>query len=148
MTSLDQCVEDILDEIVAEIQLETGGGTLSEVQSVVRGDRARPMPKLPAVWVVPQAAQFRQDVFGSEEGWTMPVSIAALVKADDPDTGGRLAQSITARARTAALRARPAGIAVIDVRSDTFDPGARSSERNRNLFWTDATIRVTFTVDE
>ena len=78
----------------------------------------------------------------------MPVSIAALVKADDPDTGGRLAQSITARARTAALGVRPVGVAVTDVRSDTFDATARSSERNRNLFWTDATILVTFTVDE
>lgn len=149
MATLDQAVEDILTEIVESITAETDAtGSLSEVVSVVRGDRARPMPALPAVWVVPQSAKFVQAEFGEQEEWFMPVSIAALVKDDNPDTGGRLAQSITARARAAALNSRPAGVAVIDVRSDTFDPTARSSEQNRTLFWTEATIRVTFTVDE
>lgn len=148
MKNLDESVEDIIDAVVGAIRDELSGGELSDVQDVVRGDRARPMPKLPAVWVVPQPARFNQETYGDEETWSMPISIAALVKSDDPDTGGRLAQSISARARAAALPARPVNVDITDVRSETFDPTARSSERNRNLFWCEAVIRVTFTVDE
>lgn len=148
MATLDSSIEAILSAIVETLETEMGGGELSDVLSVKRGDRARPMPDLPAVWVIPQRAQFRQDVFGSEEGWALPVSIAALVKSDNPDTGGRQAQSIAARARAVALAVRPAGVDVLDVLSESFDPTARSSERNRNLFWTDATIRVLFTADD
>ena len=149
MTTLDVAVEEILDAIVDAITAatnETGGG-LDEVQAVVRGDRARPMPATPAIWVVPQAAQATQEEFGGDEAWRMLVSIAALVKSDSPDTGGRVAQRLSARAAAIARDARPAGGYVIDVRPDSFDPTARSSERNRNLFWTDATVSVWFTVE-
>lgn len=152
MATLSGSVEAILDSIVEAIQgavNDSGGELIDEgVRSVVRGDRARPMPELPSVWVVPQIAQFTQHEFDSET-WAMPVSIAALVKSDDPADGGKAAQRIAALARAAALTARPGSgddAEVIDVRSQSFDPTARTSERNRTLFWTDATILVTFSV--
>lgn len=147
MATLDEAVEGILDAIVDGISAaaEEVGGGLDEVQAVVRGDRARPMPKLPAVWVVPQPMTATQETYGNEEAWTMRVSIAALVKSDSPEEGGRKAQRFAARAAAVVKSLRPdlSGY-VVDIRMDSFDPTARSSERNRNLFWTDATVRVTF----
>jgi hypothetical protein len=152
MATLDVNVEAIIDAIVGAIEAETeSGGTLPDVRSVVRGDRARPMPNLPSVWVVPQLAQMIRGHYGDED-WTLPISIAALVKGDTPAEAGRDSQRIAALARSAALRARDVanadGAAVTDIVSTSFDPTARSSERNRTLFWTEATISVTFTVTE
>jgi hypothetical protein len=79
----------------------------------------------------------------------MPVGIAALVKDDDPEAGGRECARLAALARSAAIRDRDFGLSyVIDTTSQRFDGSARSNERNRNLFWSDATVVVTFTVEE
>lgn len=150
MTTLDVSVELIIDMIVQAIMGETGGGTLSDVVTVVRGDRARPMPVLPAVWIVPQPAQMDRMTY-DDETWVMPISIAALVKGDDPADAGRDSQRITALARSAALSVKLLGIpgvSLVDIVSVSFDPTARSNERNRTLFWTEAVINVTFTVTE
>lgn len=155
MPKLDESVEAIIDAIVAAVQtaVDDSGedGLLQDVKAVVRGDRARPMPELPAVWVVPQPAQMLRGTYGNED-WSFPVSIAGLVKADDPASGGRSSQAITALARSAALLCKSdmdsRGAQVTDVVSTSFDPTARSSEQNRTLFWTEATVTVTFVVNE
>jgi hypothetical protein len=149
MMPLAESTDAILDAMVDAVRAETQpGGLLEGVKAVVNGDRERPMPKLPAIWVIPQLATFAQETFGDEETWSMLVSIAALVKSDDPATGSRLALEYSSRARRPVLAVRPASVAITDIRSETFDPAARSSEQNRNLFWTDATVRVVFTVLE
>jgi hypothetical protein len=145
---------EAFDAIVAAIAsaLEdwaTQGMPLSDVRSVVRGDRSRPMPALPAIWVVPEAATQEGGTFGDPETWVMPVTLAALVKSDDPETGGRECARLAADARKAVLSDRRLGLEyVVDTVSTTFDGAARSSERNRNLFWADATVRVRFGVEE
>lgn len=151
--NLHESVEAILDAIVAAIEAATAvpGSGLEDVKSVVRGERARPMPLMPAVWVVPQPAEATQSTYGNEEAWRMPVALAALVKADDAETGTRTAQRIAARAAgvAKAIHADPSlDGCEVDVRMRAFDGAARSTESNRNLFWTDATIVVTFVVDD
>jgi len=147
--TLAASIEAILDGLVSAIQAQVNAPATplgqQGILAVVRGDRARPMPALPSIWVVPQIAMFSQHEFDAET-WAMPVSLAALVKSDDPAAGGTSAQTIAALARTAALTARPSGAEIIDIRSQSYDPTARSSERNRTLFWTDAIILVTFSV--
>jgi hypothetical protein len=146
LTTLDTAVERILDAIrdaIVAASNETGGG-LDEVASVVLGDRARPMPDLPAVWVIPQVAQYEQTEYGDSETWTLDVSIAALVSSDDPEEGAAKARTLAARARGAALTIRGSLDELVDVTSRTYDPHPRRSEENRNLHWTDATVRVTF----
>lgn len=146
--SLDAIQDAIADAIVALVA--EPGSDIADVKEVVRGDRDRPMPDLPAVWVVPNTAQMEQATYG-EETWALPVSIAALVKGDKPATAVRDAQRIAAHARRAALRletkqaATAAGAQVTDIVSESFDPIARTSERNRTLFWCEAVVRVTFT---
>lgn len=152
MATLDVSVEAIIDAVVSAIEAETDeDGTLSDVRSVVRGDRARPLPEMPSVWVVPEAASMVRATYG-EETWSLPLSIAALVKGDTPAEAGRDAQRIAALARSAALRAKDAaddgGAQVTDIISTSFDATARSSERNRTLFWVEAVVTVLFTVIE
>lgn len=150
MATLDEMVEDILDGIADALSAaaeETGGG-LDEVAAVVRGDRARPMPELPALWVVAQSAMYEVSEYGDDETWSMDVALAALVKSDDAEEGARTARVLAARARKVALTIRHSIDGLIDVTSRTFDPQARRSEANRNLHWTDSTVRVTFTVTD
>ena len=153
MAELSTSVEAIIDAIVSEVEdlVAEVGSPIGDVKSVVRGDRARPMPELPSVWVVPQPARMDQATY-DDETWALPVSVAALVKGDKPAEAGSASQRIAAIARRAALHAREAanagGAKVTDIVSTSFDPTARSSERNRTLFWTEAVVTVTFTVDE
>lgn len=150
MTDLATSIEGILGAIVSALEAASViDGPLDGIKTVVRGERARPQPAMPAVWVVPEQASFRQESYGTET-WALPVILAALVKGTNPDTTAQLSQVFAAKARGVALAARPTsetGIAVTDVISQTFDPQAHSSESNRSLFWTEATILVTFDCD-
>lgn len=149
MTDLATSIAGILDAVVSALSAETSGGRLDGIAAVVKGDHARPLPKMPAVWVVPDQASFVQASYGTET-WTLPVTLAALVKGADPETAARSSQTYAANARAVALAARPpvdSGIELTDVTSQTFDPTAHSSESNRSLFWTEATVLVTFDCD-
>lgn len=157
--TLADAVEGVLDAIVAAITAETEPDlTLDGIRSVVRGDRARPMPMLPAVWVVPEPARTTSSATRSNraagspaisEVWEMPVRIAALVASDDAEQGARDAVRYAALARKAALSARRLGLEYVnDVSSTTFDAADRRSATNRNLHTADATVSVTFWVRE
>jgi hypothetical protein len=146
--NLSDSVVAILDSVQAALEDETAGGTLSDVKTIVRGMRARPMPALPAVWIVPQTALCERAEYDSQT-WTLDISLAALVKNDDVEQGGKDAQRIAADALKAVLATRTTIVAdVIDFVPATFDTTARSAERNRTLSWTEATARVIFTVTD
>ena len=151
---LDEAVEAILDEIVEIIRDASEESSppsidLSEVRTVVRGDRARPQPVMPAIWVVPEPAVADHTTHGLAEAWTMAVTIAALVSSDDPEQGARDAVRLAARARSSVLRNRRLTLAYVqDIVSTRFDAAARTSERNRNLHWADATVTVRFKIWE
>jgi len=142
--------DSIVDGIVKAVEAwMTEGLPLSEVQAVVRGDRSRGVPPLPAIWVYPEKANCESRTYGDPETWVMPVTLAALVRSDDPDAGARACARLAAEARRAVLVDRHLGLdCVVDIVSAAFDGAARSSERNRTLYWADAQIRVRFTVEE
>lgn len=151
---LEDAIEAILDAMVEAIRSATESESsppaidLSEVRTVVRGDRARPQPTNPSVWVFPGVATADHTTHGLAEAWTMPVTIAALVSSDDPEQGARDCVRLAARARTAVLRDRDLGLAYVqDVVSTRLDPGARTNG-NRNLHWADATVTVRFKIWE
>lgn len=152
MAGLAEALEGIVDAVIAAIQAEVADsdGPLSGVAAVVRGDRARPMPKLPAIWVIPEPASAQQTEYGDDERWSVPITAAALVKDDDPEAAGRACVALAAEARAAVLRAgSKLGLDyVIDVRSLRFDALSRTAERNRDLHWADATVRVEFDTSE
>ena len=152
---LEDAVEEILDAMVSVLEAATESESsppavdLSEVATVVRGDRARPQPRNPSLWVFPGLAVADHTTHGLAEAWTMPVTLAALVSSDDPEQGARDCVRLAARARRCVLRDRDLALAYVqDVVSTRLDPGARTSERNRNLHWADAIVTVRFKIWE
>lgn len=149
MTDLATSIEGILDAIVAALEAEAvTDGVLDGIEKVIRGPAARPLPAMPALWMIPDQATFQQAAYGVET-WSLPVTIAALVKGTDPAAAAADSQRFAAKARGVALAARPtdASIELTDIVSQTFDPTAHSSEANRTLFWTEVTVLVTFDCD-
>lgn len=147
--TLSESIEAILDAMVAAIEAETDpSDTLEEVKEVVRGERARPQPKMPAVWVVPEPARNTQTTQGLAEAWTMAVHIAALVKDDDQVRGQKLASQLAAKARAAVLApeaggGRRLGLAYVnDIVSVSFDPFGNRGPENKILHWGDAVVQV------
>jgi hypothetical protein len=141
MAQLDVMVEAIIDATVASVE----EAALEGVKEVVRGDRARPMPNLPCIWVVAQRANMVRGTYGVED-WVLPLSIAALVKGDQPEEASKLSQKLAAQARSAVLQMEIEDTDVTDVVSSSFEPTDRS--KDRALFWTEAVVTVTFTVTE
>lgn len=147
---LADAIERVCDAVVGAIDAGIRPkGELPDVAAVVRGDRSRPQPKMPCVWVVPDQATCDNTATGLREQWTLLVRIAALVVSDDPDKGGRDAVRFAAIARSLTLRDRRLGLPFVNsVKSFRFDASPRVAERNRNLYWADATVQVTFQVRE
>ena len=152
---LDEAIEAILDAMVAAVTAAAAshGNPLSSLRSVVRGDRARPLPELPSLWIVPEPASNTHVATaggrGIAETWTMPVRLAALIKSDDPLTAGRECVRLAALARSEVLRDRQLGLPyVADVTSTAFDAAPPRPAENSLLYWADATLTVRFTVLE
>jgi hypothetical protein len=148
MVDLAESLDGILGAIATALDAAAvTDGSLAEVRQIVRGDRARPQPKMPALWVVPDEARSDDTSLGLAEVWEMPVHLIALVKDDDPEAGKQLAIGIAARARTVVLRQRrlrpPLTLGYVnDIVSTAFDPGANRGPQNRVLAWADATVTV------
>ena len=151
---LEDAVEAIIDAMVDRIdaarqESESGqDNPLVDVKEVVRGNRTRPMPKLPAIWVVPQTATNASTSPGLAEVWSMPVTIAAMVKSDDPEQGGRDAARLASRARSVVLGGRRLGLEYVnDVVSTSLNPVAVHGA-NVNIHATDAVVTVRFLIRE
>jgi hypothetical protein len=145
MAKLSKAYRAIVDAVVHAVERDLA----SDVESVVSGARARPMPKLPAIWVLPEPATASQATFGDEEEWTLQLTLAAVARSDDPEAAAALVAELAARALSAALSDHRLGLEyVTDVQSLRFDGAARTAEQNRTIHWADATVRVIFTVEE
>lgn len=146
--SLHVAIESILDGMVAAVEAAVADPehelAAEGIGQVVRGDRVRGGPTPPAIWIVPRRAVFTQSSYGNER-WKLPVDIAGLTRSDQPPSGSIAAQRLTALARLVCLNATidPA-VDLIDITSETFDPTARTDERNKALTWCYASVLVTF----
>jgi hypothetical protein len=147
---LDEAFEAIIDSITNMLIAACGGGGLLEgVRAVVRGDRARPRPDVPAVWVFAEMVNPEHNPTTIQESWSLPVVLAAIVKSEDPEEGYRMASSLAARARSVVLKERTLGLrqVVQDTRSGRFEPGG-PWHREGNLYSAVAVLQVTFRIRE
>lgn len=147
---LDEAINQILDAIVGAIEAEiTEGGLLEGVKTVIRGDRTRPKPDAPSVFVFSDIAQTRETPRTLAETWSMPVIMVATVRETEPEKGYRSATELAAKVRSAVLKDRSLGLRhfVQDVRSMRFDPGGGEYSEG-SLFGAAATVEVIFTILE
>lgn len=147
---LDEAYDAIMGAITSRLESEKSGtGLLSGVTTVIRGDRARPRPATPSVWVFAETLRPGHEQTTIQESWTLPVVLAAIVKDDSPEEGYRAASSLAARARSAVLADRTLGLRTLvqDTRSDRFEPGGPWHQEG-NLYSAVAVVQVTFRIRE
>ncbi len=149
---LDDALDAIVTELVSLVQAEVDRGSqgrLESVQSVVRGDRVRPLPEMPSVWVMSGDAVNDNTSQGLAEMWSFDVILAALVTGEDPEVQYREATRLAARTRSVVLRNRGLDLPYVrDIVSVRMEPsGPRHTDR-KGLFWADAVVSVRFRIIE
>lgn len=143
-------LKDIMEAAHNRLLDATADGELLEdvkSESVIKGDRARPHPELPAVWVFGGAASADSTSHGLAEIWSYPITVAGLVKNEDPLVGYDEATDLAARAVQVLLtKERRLGLKfVADVTAINFDPSSsQNSDDKRSLFWASGDINVRF----
>jgi hypothetical protein len=149
--ALDAALMAIMDAhktILKDAIAETDGG-LESVRTLVMGDRARPRPDPPALWVMPMRARANHTSHGLAETWSLPVALIAVVLNDNPTTGHRDAMALAARGRKAILQYRNLGLGyVVDVVSTEFHPTREQADFANNAFAATSVHTVTFNVLE
>jgi len=147
---LASAIKDILDSIKSILESATEEGELLEgVKEVVRGDRVRPRPEPPTIWIFTDEAVAIHPPMSLAEKWSLPIVLSAVYKTDDPDTGYMEATSLAAKARSVILKDRTLGLRnfIQDVQSVRFDPSGPHFNEGQ-LYGAAATVNVIFTIFE
>ncbi len=147
---LDQAINQIIDAIVNSIEEEVrDGGLLEEVNTVIRGDKTRPKPETPSIFVFTDVARAEASPRTLAEQWRLPVILVVTVKDNDPEEGYRLATELSAKARSVVLRDRSLGLRRIvqDTKSLRFEASSPHNQQGA-LHGAAATIEVLFTILE
>ena len=147
---LDEAYEKIIEGIMDALQAaNVEGGLLEEANSIVRGDRARPRPDTPAIWVFAETANPETTPRTIAETWVLPVSLTAIWKSDDPLTGQQQSTKLAALARSVVIKDRTlGGLAFVqDTKSGRFEPSGPHHNEGQ-LYGSAAQIRITFVICE
>lgn len=142
---LHEAIEAVMDAAVTILESEiVTGGTLEGVVQIVRGDRRRTTPEVPAIWVYNEPLT-PSNIVALQESWQMPISLVSVVKQDDSVEGFKEATRLAALARSAMLKNRPLGERqyVQDTKSGRFEP-AGPWYSSGNLYSAIAQVIVTF----
>ncbi len=150
LKKLHEALEEILDSVVDLIEAENGKNKdLGVKAQIVRGDRARPTPKPPAVWVrgMPATPDHTQRSYA--EKWILPIILLAIVQNANPEAGSKDATELAARARSIVLGDRTLNnrAYVQDVRSGRFEMSGPATQRD-DLFAATAMVDVIFVILE
>lgn len=85
MPSLEEAYEQIVDAAKDRIQARIDDETL-DATAVVRGDREKPRPDPPYLWVVCERLDNTHQDMAIREVWTATLVTAAFIHSDDPET--------------------------------------------------------------
>lgn len=147
---LDEAFDEIMTAILDTLEAERiPGGKLEGIEEIVRGDRSRPRPNVPAIWVFAERATPDPNPRTIAETWTLPISLTAIYKSEDPEIGQKESTRFSALARSVVIADRSLGIRsfVQDVKSGAFEPSGPHHNRG-NLWGSVAQIVVKFVVCE
>lgn len=147
--TLPDAIDGILNALQSTAQAGRQAGKLPGLRSIVLGDRARPRPDLPSLWIFTGPALNDHTTHGLAETWRMPVHLVVLVNEDLPEDGYRLAADLAARARKLILEDRRLGLDyVADVVSTRFEPSREQQLDHLTIYASAATVTVRFSVFE
>jgi hypothetical protein len=145
LKNLDEAINDILDSIVKTLKESEN---LTGVNDIVRGDRHKTKPEVPAIWVFADTAT-QSHATSLVERWVMPVILCAIIKDDDAESGYKNATQLAAKARSEVLKDRTLGLRefVQDTQSLRFEPSAPWLNQG-NLYCSNAVLNVFFNIRE
>lgn len=137
-------IKDLLTDAIAEDHLLEG------VESIVIGERSRPRPDMPAIWVLAGLAQNQHTTAGLRETWLLPIDLVSVVQGDEPEDARRLAGRLAARARTVVMSSsRRLGLEYVnDIVSTSFEPASEHEIDNRTIYSAAATVTARITIHE
>lgn len=147
---LDEALEGIMEGIGGTLDQNRGpGNDLEGVKTLVIGDRSRPAPTTPAIWVRGLTASCDHSQRSYAEKWQVNILVLAIIKNANPEDGYREATALAAKARSVILKDRTLGNRkyIQDVRSGNFEMGGPNMQ-NESLFAATATIQVHFVILE
>lgn len=144
---LKDAINEILDAIVSKLTTAIAENKLDAV-SIVRGDRDRPNPKMPSVWVFVEECVPNHDRRTLYETWELIAILTPVLTSNIPEEGYVSATSIAAQARTAVIKGRTLDRSYVqDVRSGRFEPSA-PWHREGNKYSALAAVKVIFNILE
>lgn len=147
---LDEAISQITTKIKDKITVETNeGGLLEEIESVRLGDRSKPSPEPPVVWIMPDTAHIFQET-SLVETWALPIVLSVVyLERDDPELGYKNANRLAALARSVVIKDRRLGLPdfVQDVQSVAYIP-SKSELRDGNLYGAGTIVNIHFRVTE
>ena len=147
---LDEAFEGIITNITEMLEAETQEGhLLEEIEEVVRGDRARPRPRTPSLWVFAERANPTHTPSSMQESWELPIVLTPVIKTDLPEEGYKEASELAAKARSILLKNRTLNLreVVQDTRSGRYEPSAPWHNEGQ-LYSAVAVVIVTFRIRE
>ena len=145
--SLPDAIDQILDAMQETLTAAKFSGILSDVNTIVLGDRARPHPELPSLWVFAAPALNEHTSHGLAETWSMPVNLVALRNDEVPEQGFRATADLAARANKIIVSQRDLGLGfVVDVTSTRFEPTREQTLDHLVIYAAAATVTVKFNV--
>ena len=148
--NLSTALEEILDKVKELLEAAVGDGkSLAGIKEVIRGDRHRTKPDVPAIWIFADTATVAHPPMALAEKWTVPIVLSAIVKENDVEKGYKGATEFAAKARSVILKDRTLGLRnfVQDTQSARFEASAPWL-RQGSLFASNAVVNVIFTVLE
>lgn len=151
---LASAINDIRDAIENTLQAEISvdGGKLSEVKTLVIGNKTSVKPTTPALWVFFNSAIPRVDTTMLVcETWEMDIIVVGVVYNTNQDDGYTEANRLTAKAKRVLLADRTLGFGhgtfFNDIKSKSFD-GNNPYFNQGNYFTAAYTCTVVFAVRE
>lgn len=133
--NIAEAMERTMEEAVKVLIEESyPGGRLEGVRSIVRGDRHRGAPDLPAIYIFPTTAVPSHTEASIAETWTLGLTVVPVLASDDPEQASLQATLLAARAGGSLISGamlRSIRDFAQDVRSSMFEPsGPRPVEKN------------------
>lgn len=125
MIDLATAMEKIQQAYFEAIRQETKeGGMLEGVRDIVLGNKARPQPEVPNVWVFREEATQDHTPTTRMEKWEVPIFLVSCVKDEIPEDGYKYADALAARSRSVILKDRTLGLRdfVQDTKTIRFFP--------------------------
>ncbi len=151
---LDEVLDEIEQAYVNVIQDavdNSGDPYLSLIKQVIRGDKVRGQPRLPALWIFSDDPEQTHEPTTRREKWVIPVHLAVVImNSEDPQAGYHEATAFVCRARSFILKnSRTLGLRdyVQDTVSQRIIKGRPELSDGKRHAAT-AVMRTTFIIEE